>query len=195
MKSIIYTAVLFTLCVLSPRPSLATDWWTLSDQDFANQYAPQAFSATIKDQSSVAWMLFARVNQPTQNQGQTISQWESWPSNDETFSPAVGLFKAESKVRTRPHLQAPKTAKIAGQQNFAHLFSVPPNGGGEEVTRNLRQMRFRILRVEHLKGRAYGTVQTHPPRRRDALIKSIPDENVREAKSLGCVGQAGQQSR
>src|SRR5213078_3316778 len=92
MKSIIYTAVLFTLFVLSPRPSLATDWWTLSDQDFANQYAPQAFSATIKDQSSVAWMLFARVNQPTQNQGQTISQWESWPSNDETFSPAVGLF-------------------------------------------------------------------------------------------------------
>jgi len=137
MKSIIYTAVLFTLCVLTPRPSLATDWWTVSDQDFANQYAPQAFSATIKDQSSVAWMLFARINQPTQNQGQTISQWESWPSNDETFSPAVGLFKAESKVRTRPHLQAPKTAKIAGQQNFAHLFSVPPNGGGEEVTRNM----------------------------------------------------------
>ena len=142
MKSIIYTCVLFTLFVLPAGRSLATDWWTLSDQDFAKEYGKQAISDTIKDQSSVAWMLFARVNQPKQNQGQTVTQWEMWPSNDDTFSPAVGLFKAESKVRTRPHLQSPKTSKIGGPSNAPHLFSVPPTGGGEEVTRNLDSYNF-----------------------------------------------------
>lgn len=137
MKTLICSAVISTVCILTPRASRATDWWTLSDQDFAQQYATQAFSNTIKDQSTVAWMLFARINQPTQSGGQTVSQWEMWPSNDETFSPALGLFKAENKVRTRPHLQAPKTAKIGGQENGVHLFSMPPNGGGEEVTRNM----------------------------------------------------------
>ena len=137
MKTFVSTFILITLCVFTPRASRATDWWTLSDQDFAQQYGAQAFSNTIKDQSGVAWMLFARVNQQAQSQGQTVSQWENWPSNEETFSPAVGLFKAESKVRTRPHLQAPKTAKIEGMQNGVHAFAAPPNGGGEEVTRNL----------------------------------------------------------
>ena len=137
MKAIIYALVLFTLFVLIPDRSLAADWWTLSDKDFATEFAKQATSDTIKDQSNVAWMLFARVNQPVQNQGQTVSQWEMWPSNDDTFSPAVALFKAEAKVRTRPHLQAPKTAKIQGKTKAVHLFSLPPSGGGEEVTRNM----------------------------------------------------------
>ena len=65
-----------------------------------------------------------------------------WPSNDDTFSPAVALFKTESKVRTRPHLQAPKTAKIAGKTKAVHLFGLPPSGGGEEVTRNLDSYNF-----------------------------------------------------
>jgi hypothetical protein len=142
MKSILHLSVLFTLFVLSPCRSFAADWWTLSDQDFAKQYGKQAISAAIKDQSSVAWMLFARVNQPAQNQGQNVTQWEMWPSNEDTFSPAVGLFKAQSKVRTRPHLQPPKTVKIAGKTRAAHLFGLPPSGGGEEVTRNLDSYNF-----------------------------------------------------
>jgi hypothetical protein len=144
MKSILYLFVLFTLFILSPCRSFAGDWWTWSDQDFAKEFGKQAISPTIKDQSSVAWMLFARVNQPAQNQGQTVTQWEMWPSNDDTFSAAVGLFRAQSKVRTRPHLQPPKTAKIAGLTKTAHLFSLPPNGGGEEVTRNLDSYNFII---------------------------------------------------
>jgi hypothetical protein len=137
MQTLIYSLVFFTLLVLTPDRSFAADWWTISDKDFATEFATQATSETIKDQSNVAWMLFARVNQPVQNQGQTVSQWEMWPSNDDTFSPAVALFKAETKVRTRPHLQAPKTAKIEGKTKAVHLFSLPPSGGGEEVTRNL----------------------------------------------------------
>jgi hypothetical protein len=138
MKSITSPCLLllFLLLALPPR-ILATDWWTLSDQEFATQYAKQAISDTIKDQSNVAWMLFARVNQPKPNGGQTVSAWEMWPSNDDTFSPAVGKFRAEAKVRVRPHLQAPKTMKIESHQKGVHLFSLPPDGGGEEVTRNL----------------------------------------------------------
>jgi hypothetical protein len=144
MKSILHTSVLFILLVFSPCRGYAADWWTMSDQDFAKAYAKQATSATIKDQSSVAWMLFARVNQPVQNQGQNVSQWEMWPSNEDTFSAAVALFKAQAKVRTRPHLQPPKTLKIAGLTKNAHLLSLPPSGGGEEVTRNMDSYNFII---------------------------------------------------
>jgi hypothetical protein len=144
MKYIISTTLFLLLLVFFAARSFATDWWTLSDQDFATQYGKQAISDTIKDQSTVAWMLFARVNQPKPNQGQNVSQWEMWPSNDDTFSPAVGLFKAETKVRTRPHLQAPKFMKIEGQVKGFHLFMLPPNGGGEEVTRNLDSYNYII---------------------------------------------------
>ena len=137
MKYLIITTLFLFLLVSPATRSFAIDWWTLSDQEFAAQYGNQATSDTIKDQSTVAWMLFARVNQPKPNQGQNVSQWEMWPSNDDTFSAAVGLFKAETKVRTRPHLQPPKFLKIQGQVKGLHLFSMPANGGGEEVTRNL----------------------------------------------------------
>jgi hypothetical protein len=153
MKTLLCSAVILTVCILTPRPSRATDWWTLSDKDFATEFGKQAISDTIKDQSSVAWMLFARVNQPTQNQGQTVSKWEMWPSNDDTFSPAVGPFRAENKVRTRPHLQAPKSAKNGGPSNASHLFSVPPTNGGEEVTRNLDSYNY-ITQKDGLQSRA-----------------------------------------
>lgn len=110
------------------------DWWNIPDSTFATDYANQALGEDIEMQSKVAWMLFARVNQPVDYNGQTFTVWEMWPSNDETFSPAMGAFKMESKVRTRPHLQAPK---IMRGMTHAQLLSFPPQGGGEEVTRNL----------------------------------------------------------
>ena len=142
MNSLLQRSLALLFLGLPISQSLAADWWTISDQDFAKQYASQAVSSTVKDQSTVAWMLFARINQrvpnPSSTPGasQTISQWEAWPSNADTFSPAVKLFDAKQKVRTRPHLQAPKTAKIAGKNLLMHFFA-PPQGGGEEVTRNL----------------------------------------------------------
>jgi len=142
MKYIAPTTLFLFLLVSSASRSFATDWWTLSDQEFATQYGKQAISDAIKDQSTVAWMLFARVNQPTPNQGQNVSKWEMWPSNDDTFSPAVGLFRLESKVRTRPHLQAPKIMKIEGQAKGFNLFGLPPSGEGDEVTRNLASYNY-----------------------------------------------------
>ncbi|SRR5260370_13937848 len=128
MKSVISQLLSFLVGILFAVHAFATDWWTLSDQDFATQYGKQAISNAIRDQATVAWMLFARVNQPKPNQGQTFSQWEMWPSNDDTFSPAVHLFKAEAKVRTRPHLEAPKFMKFEDQAKGFNLFSLPPNG-------------------------------------------------------------------
>lgn len=114
----------------------AADWWTLSDAEFAAQYAKQATSDTLVDQSTVAWMLFARVNQPQSLSGKSFSTWELWPSNEDTFSPAVGLFKAENKHRTRPHLQPPKTEKMKGKL-AAEFHGGVPDSAGEEVTRNM----------------------------------------------------------
>ena len=129
------SALLFVaLAGLPLVPIHAEDsWWTLSDAAFAQQYAKQATSPTIADQSSVAWMLFARANQRVPFNGTTLSQWEVWPSNDDTFSPAVKAFVVQNKVRTRPHLQAPKDLRFNAHLK---LLALPPAGGGEEVTRN-----------------------------------------------------------
>lgn len=82
-------------------------------------------------------MLFARVNQPVPNGAQTSTQWEMWPSNDDTFSAAVPLFKAENKVRTRPHLQIPKKFRAAGGEVNAHALAAAASTPiQEEVTRN-----------------------------------------------------------
>ena len=103
----------------------------MSDEQFATQYAGQAFSSDPAQQSMFAWMVFARVNQQKSYSGSTFSAWELWPSNHDTFSPAVAAFKPANKVRTRPHLQAPKISK------HLSLLSSPFPSAGEEVTRNM----------------------------------------------------------
>jgi len=125
-RTLLAAAVSFSL----PAAALAQDWWQLSDTVFAEEFAGMAFSPSLEDQSTVAWMLFARVNQQVTSGGQTVSTWETWPSNYDTFSPAAGAFTAANKVRTRPHLQTTKAAR-----GVFHL-DTPPAGGGEEVTRN-----------------------------------------------------------
>ena len=117
--------LMFTRC-----QTTTVDWWSISDKDFAEQYVEKAFSANLENQSSVAWMLFARVNQQKQFNGKQFSEWELWPSNHDTFNPSVQQFAPENKIRTRPHLQAPKIFR--GQ---AHTqLSLPPEGGGHRAT-------------------------------------------------------------
>jgi len=112
------------------------DWWTMSDQAFAKAYADTAFSDDIDDQSTVAWMLFARLNQPQDYQGKTVSTWELWPSNADTFNPALGDFVPQSKVRPRPHLEMTKFEQATGR---FHTF---PDSAGEERTRNMLSYRY-----------------------------------------------------
>lgn len=127
----------FAILMLIGSKAYATDWWNMSDANFAKKYASKAFSSRIEDQSQIAWMLFARVNKQKKLKGKLFSSWELWPSNDDTFSPAVPKFKSLNKIRTRPHLQVPKLFRgIKSNKSLGHL-SLPPSKGGEEVTRNL----------------------------------------------------------
>jgi hypothetical protein len=126
--------LILTLCATS---SFAADWWTMPDPDFVKQYGNLA-TGTQQEQSQFAWMLFARVNQPTTFSGSTFSQWELWPSDADTFAPNVALFAPQNKIRTRPHLQQSRlTPLLRTPRNFKNFMSpLPPTNGGEEVTRN-----------------------------------------------------------
>ncbi len=116
---------------LSAQDALGTtDWWKLSDQQFAEQFAPVALGDDVAGQSVIAWALFARVNQQMPFQDKTVSVWELWPSDTDTFSGAV-KFRATNKVRIRPHLQDSKAAGAVPH------FKSTPDSAGEEVTRNL----------------------------------------------------------
>ncbi len=115
----------------------APAWVTMEDKAFAQQYAKQAISDTLTDQSTVAWMLFARVNQPKQHKGSSYSTWELWPSNDDTFSPAVNAFVLANKVRNRPHLHPSKVHELIMQRRGLRATQVVgPVKAGEEVTHN-----------------------------------------------------------
>lgn len=130
------SALLIATLACLPTVSFQAEdtWWTVSDAAFAQQYAKQATSPTIADQSSVAWMLFARVNQQVSLQGKTLSQWEVWPSNRDTFiKEPLKAFLPQNKSRTALHLQDPKDTRLA---HHLKAKDGPPRRGGEEVTRN-----------------------------------------------------------
>lgn len=118
------------LVTLAPQGASAQDWWALPDEEFAETYRDMAFGTSIEDQSTVAWMLFARVNQLQTIGDRTVALWETWPSNSDTFrADAIDLA---SKVREAPDFQTPKAAR--------GLVDAPtPNGDSntEEVTRNM----------------------------------------------------------
>ncbi|MDF0599862.1 hypothetical protein P1J78_03860 [Psychromarinibacter sp. C21-152] len=114
-----------------PLSAAAQDWWTLSDADFAAEYEAMAFADDIPGQSEVAWMLFARVNQPVPYADKTASTWELWPSNDDTFDPNAPAFRTEDKVRAIPDLDVTKAEQAADP------FDTFPEKAGEERTRNM----------------------------------------------------------
>jgi hypothetical protein len=145
--------------MLTSCRTTATNWWSISDKDFAEHYVEKAFSSNLADQSSVAWMLFLRVNQQKQSNGKVWSEWELWPSNDDTFNPIVEEFAPENKVRTRPDLQAPKLFRA-----LLHAqLSVPPDSGGEEVTRNSLSYRYILDRGLNTKAGVWKVLSSENP--------------------------------
>lgn len=113
-----------------------TPWWQMSDQEFAETYASQAFSDDLTEQSTVAWMIFARVNEQVPNPfggtSATVSEWETWPSDADTFSSSSeASFEASAKQRAMPQFVVSKKARSGGTT----ALEAQPNGG-EEVTRN-----------------------------------------------------------
>lgn len=101
----------------------------MSDKEFAHKFAKEATSDDLKAQSTVAWMLFSRVNQPMPK---NIVAWESWPSNEDTFDTPGTRFTPEKKVRPRPHLQPSIVHQLMNRKT---PFSIPDKVG-EEITRN-----------------------------------------------------------
>ena len=117
-------------------PEVQSNWWTLSDVDFVNQYANLA-TGSQQDQSRFAWMAFARANQqvPFGENQQKFSQWELWASDLDTFSPNVPRFEAAKKIRPRPHLQPLQQLRLfSHRMNLAAANPFPQ--AGQEVTRN-----------------------------------------------------------
>ncbi len=113
-----------------PAVSLAQDWVGLSAQEFAEQYADMAFSDNLEEQSRVAWMLFARVNQQIGNPaGGTVSEWQAWASDPDTFQETPS-FEFNMVPRDDPHFVTSKKV-LAGA-----VDSEDQSDGGEEVTRN-----------------------------------------------------------
>ncbi len=109
--------------------SAAPPWLGVGDKEFAREHGKQALSDDLKAQSRVAWMLFARVNQPRQN---NMVTWETWPSNQDTFDTPTERFTVEKKVRPRPHLQPSIVHQLLSRMHP----SSTPNTAGEEITRN-----------------------------------------------------------
>ncbi|CUS42978.1 MAG: hypothetical protein VB954_12210 [Thalassolituus sp.] len=162
LPTIVATTIICSSMLLVSACTQAQDWWTMSDADFAAEYSTMALNDDVEGQSEVAWMLFSRVNQRVNFNGKDFSQWEIWPSNEDTFSPAVKAFSVENKVRTRPHLQEPKIFLAAQHQPMAAKFSMPPNDGGEEVTRNLISYKYIMQKNLNSKAGVWNTLSTSP---------------------------------
>jgi hypothetical protein len=115
-------------------PKLGANWWSISDTDFVTQYGKLA-TGTQGQQSQFAWMTFARANQRVPLGKQTFSQWELWPSDQETFTPDVPRFDATKKVRTRPNLRPLQQLRMSRGHALA-AEATPFPQAGQEVTRN-----------------------------------------------------------
>lgn len=135
LRSLLVVAAAFFALAARAQTAAPPQWLTLDDAAFARLYAQNALGSDLTQQSNVAWMLFARVNQPKSFSGGTATTWELWPSNEDTFSPAVSAFVATNKIRSRPHLQPSKAHLLVARTQALQSLAVPV-GGGEEVTRN-----------------------------------------------------------
>jgi len=151
------TILIFSAC----QPPEENNWWSLSDKAFAEKFKQMAFSTDIGDQSTVAWMLFARVNKQKQHKGESFSEWELWPSNDDTFNPSTETFMLENKERKLPQLQTPKLLRT--QLIKAHL-SLPPDSGGEEVTRNALSYDYIFKRGLNTKAGVWKVLKSDNPK-------------------------------
>lgn len=112
-------------------------WLEKSDVDFATDCADTAFSDSLEDRETLAWMFFARINQliddPT-NGGMSGSGrapvWMAWPTDPDTFATSRP-FDFQATVRTEMRPSTEKKDLEAG-----HIATADPDGANEEVTRN-----------------------------------------------------------
>lgn len=134
MNSLDHRRFISCLCAwLLFIPGLAfsqADWLTMSDEEFAVSFADQSFTGTPEERYEVAWMLFARVNQQIEIEGEVASLWEAWPSDNDTFKSTTPFVFGE-KERDDPHFVTSKKVLAGG------VLQVVEQAGAEEVARNI----------------------------------------------------------
>jgi len=115
----------------------ADGWLEKSDAAFAADCAQMAFSDSLKDRQTVAWMFFVRVNQliddPTNggmSNSDKVPAWMAWPTDPDTFATRMP-FDFDSAPRTIMKPSTEKKDLEAGQ-----ISTEDPDGANEEVTRN-----------------------------------------------------------
>lgn len=112
-------------------------WLEKSDEAFAADCVDMAFTGTLEDRQTLAWMFFTRVNQligDSSNGGMSDSNkvpvWMAWPTDPDTFGTTTP-FNFQSAPRTDVEPSAEKRDLMAGS-----VATADPNGANEEVTRN-----------------------------------------------------------
>lgn len=143
-----WTSLCFTgLVGLWPATALAQDgfaactdpgWIDKDDAAFAADCAGMAFSAILEDRETVAWMLFARVNQliaDSSGDGMSgtgqVPEWMAWPTDPDTFDPEAPRFAFAPTPRTAMRPSHEKKDLTAGA-----VATATPDDANEEVTRN-----------------------------------------------------------
>lgn len=112
-------------------------WLKKSDVRFATDCADMAFSNSLADRETVAWMYFVRVNQlikDATNGGMSgsgkVPVWMAWPTDPDTFA-TRRPFEFNTSPRTTMKPSVEKKDIEAG-----HVATEDPDGANEEVTRN-----------------------------------------------------------
>ena len=135
---VIATFLLPAFAALSQHPECTSDGWLeKSDEKFAADCAAMAFSNSLKNRETLAWMFFVRVNQlinDPSNGGMSgsgkVPVWMAWPTDPDTFATRQPFeFSMRPRSKMKPSVE--KKGLDAGQ-----IATEDPDSANEEVTRN-----------------------------------------------------------
>lgn len=131
------------------NPCLSDKFLTKNDARFAYDCAEFAFGAksTIEDRQLLAWMLFARLNQPIVGIDATgnavrVPKWMAWPTDNDTFKRASTRFEFEEVADISKTTGVTNISKTSGFVTPKHVLAsgsvsnADPDGSNEQVTRN-----------------------------------------------------------
>ncbi|PWJ15033.1 hypothetical protein [Jannaschia seohaensis] len=112
-------------------------WQEKSDAAFAADCVAMAFEGDLAHRQRLAWLFFARINQPIPAKagtgidgGDWVPQWLGWPTDPDTFATRLPFpFDNTPRATMKPSVE--KKALEAGR-----ITREDPDGSNEEVTRN-----------------------------------------------------------
>ncbi len=126
-----------TLALAAGSGCVDQNWIDMTDTEFARNCAGMAFSDSLENRETMAWMLFTRVNQliaDDHNGGMSetnlVPVWMSWATDPDTFATRKRFkFKAVRRASIMPVSE--KRELHAGT-----VSTIDPDGSNEEAMRN-----------------------------------------------------------